>query len=149
MDATRFGCFVADQRKKQGMTQKDLAAKIQVTDKAVSKWERGLGFPDINTVEDLADALGVSIEELMKLTGKDRTETERIISRVLEVSFVVDMSCIKNADDECNSCIACLDRFILLNNCFFDSVDIEGNSRFRMLLTSIIDIFFHFLLLIF
>ena len=40
-----------------------------------------------------------SIEELMKLTGKDRTETERIISRVLEVSFVVDMSCIRNADE--------------------------------------------------
>ncbi len=40
-----------------------------------------------------------SIEELMKLTGKDRTETERIISRVLEVSFVVDMNCIKNADE--------------------------------------------------
>ena len=48
------------------MTQKDLAAKIQVTDKAVSKWERGLGFPDINTIEDLADALDVSIMELMK-----------------------------------------------------------------------------------
>ncbi|MBQ8995634.1 MAG: hypothetical protein IJ091_07445 [Oscillospiraceae bacterium] len=40
-----------------------------------------------------------TIEELMKLTGKDKAETERIISRVLEVSFVVDMSCIKNADE--------------------------------------------------
>jgi hypothetical protein len=40
-----------------------------------------------------------SIEELMELTGKDRKETERIISRVLEVSFVVEMSCIKNADE--------------------------------------------------
>lgn len=40
-----------------------------------------------------------TIEELMELTGKDRKETERIISRVLEVSFVVEMSCIKNADE--------------------------------------------------
>ena len=40
-----------------------------------------------------------TIEELMELTGKDREETERIISRVLEVSFTVDMSCIKNADE--------------------------------------------------
>ncbi len=40
-----------------------------------------------------------TIEELMEMTGKDRKETERIISRVLEVSFVVEMSCIKNADE--------------------------------------------------
>lgn len=44
MDAYKFGCFVAKRRKEQNMTQKDLAAKVQVTDKAVSKWERGLGF---------------------------------------------------------------------------------------------------------
>ena len=44
MDAEKFGRFVADRRKKLNMTQKDLAAKIQVTDKAVSKWERGLGY---------------------------------------------------------------------------------------------------------
>lgn len=47
-------------------SQKDLASKILVTDKAVSKWERGLGFPDINTIEPLADALDVSIGEIMK-----------------------------------------------------------------------------------
>ena len=66
MDAQKFGCFVAERRKELNMTQKDLAAKIQVTDKAVSKWERGLGFPDINTIEVLAEALDVSIIELMK-----------------------------------------------------------------------------------
>ena len=66
MDAYKFGCFVAKRRKEQNMTQKDLAAKVQVTDKAVSKWERGLGFPDINSLEPLADALGVSVVELMR-----------------------------------------------------------------------------------
>ena len=50
-------------------------------------------------VEKLVGRKSVNKKELMKLTGKDRTETERIISRVLEVSFVVDMSCIKNADE--------------------------------------------------
>lgn len=69
MDVNKFGCFVAERRKKLNMTQKDLATKIQVTDKAVSKWERGLGFPDINTIEPLADALDVSIIELMILIG--------------------------------------------------------------------------------
>ena len=48
------------------MTQMDLARKLQVTDKAVSKWERGLGFPDINTIELLADALGLSVLEVMR-----------------------------------------------------------------------------------
>ena len=42
------------------MTQADLAGKVGVTDKAVSRWERGLGFPDINTMEPLAEALDVS-----------------------------------------------------------------------------------------
>ena len=66
MDANKFGSFVADRRKKLNMTQADLAAKISVTDKAVSRWERGLGFPDIKIIESLADALEVSILEIMK-----------------------------------------------------------------------------------
>ena len=66
MDATRFGSFVAKMRKENHMTQAELATKIKVTDKAVSRWERGLGFPDINSLEPLAEALGVSVLELMK-----------------------------------------------------------------------------------
>lgn len=66
MDAEKFGAFVAGIRKEKHMTQSELAAKIQVTDKAVSRWERGMGFPDINTLEPLANALGVSIHELMR-----------------------------------------------------------------------------------
>ena len=48
------------------MTQAALAARLHVTDKAVSRWERGLGFPDISTIEPLAAALGVSVLELMR-----------------------------------------------------------------------------------
>ena len=66
MDATKFGSFVARTRKDKNMTQAELAIKIKVTDKAVSRWERGLAFPDINTLEPLAEALGVSVLELMK-----------------------------------------------------------------------------------
>ena len=66
MDAKKFGLFIAALRKEKGMTQADLAGKLQVTDKAVSRWERGLGFPDINSIEPLADALGVSVLELMR-----------------------------------------------------------------------------------
>ena len=66
MDAHKFGAFVAECRKERNMTQAELASKIQVTDKAVSRWERGVGFPDINTIEPLAGALEVSVLELMK-----------------------------------------------------------------------------------
>lgn len=66
MDASKFGKFISDQRKALGMTQADLGSRLMVTDKAVSKWERGLGFPDINTLEPLAEALQVSVQELMR-----------------------------------------------------------------------------------
>lgn len=66
MDNQKFGAFIASIRKEKGWTQSELAKKINVTDKAVSKWERGLGFPDIQTIEPLAEALEVSLVELMR-----------------------------------------------------------------------------------
>ena len=66
MDAEKFGTFIAAVRKEKNMTQAQLAEKIHVTDKAVSRWERGVGFPDINTIEPLADALEISVLEIMK-----------------------------------------------------------------------------------
>lgn len=57
-------------REARGLTQRDIAEQIGVTDKAVSKWESGRGLPDISLVEPLAGALGVSIAEL--LTGDVR-----------------------------------------------------------------------------
>ena len=57
MDEKRLGNFIAQRRKSLDMTQKDLASKLHVTDKAVSKWETGKGFPDLKMMEPLADAL--------------------------------------------------------------------------------------------
>ncbi|MBP3234767.1 MAG: helix-turn-helix transcriptional regulator [Eubacterium sp.] len=87
MDAEKFGRFVADRRKNLNMTQKELAAKIHVTDKAVSKWERGLGFPDINIIEVLADALEVSITELMKSeTTYANTAAEETVDNIIQIA---------------------------------------------------------------
>lgn len=66
MDTDKFAAFIAERRRELGMTQDELAKKLNVTDKAVSRWENGHGFPDVNTLEPLADALGISIVELMK-----------------------------------------------------------------------------------
>ena len=61
-----MGMIIARLRKAQGMTQAELAEKMQVTDKAVSKWERDLSCPDIQSLPRLAEILGVSVEELMQ-----------------------------------------------------------------------------------
>ena len=66
MDEKRLGNFIAQRRKSLDMTQKDLASKLHVTDKAVSKWETGKGFPDLKMMEPLADALQVTLYELME-----------------------------------------------------------------------------------
>ena len=73
MEAKQFGQFIARIRKEKKMTQAELAEKIHVTDKAISRWERGLGFPDIQTLEPLA---GISVLELMR-SEKKKKETDR------------------------------------------------------------------------
>lgn len=65
MDAEKTGLFIAELRGEQGLTQRELAEKIGVTDKAVSKWENGRGFPDVAILETLSKELGVSIAELI------------------------------------------------------------------------------------
>lgn len=60
-----LGMMIAELRKEKGMTQLELAEKMGVTDKAVSKWERDLSCPDINSLPNLAEILGVSVDELM------------------------------------------------------------------------------------
>ena len=56
---------ISSRRKELGMTQKELAEKLNITDKAVSKWERGIACPDTAAIPKLAQILGISIEELM------------------------------------------------------------------------------------
>lgn len=65
MEKEKTGQLIAELRKEKGLTQKQLADALNVTDKAVSKWERGLSFPDISMLEPLSDLLGVSIMEIL------------------------------------------------------------------------------------
>ena len=66
MDSNITGKKIAELRKQKGMTQQELADKVGVTNKAVSKWERGLNFPDISIMGDLAEALGTDVADLME-----------------------------------------------------------------------------------
>ncbi|MCL2427285.1 MAG: helix-turn-helix domain-containing protein [Oscillospiraceae bacterium] len=66
MDNEKMGQFILELRKSHQMTQKDLAIKLNVSDKAVSKWERGLSCPDISLLSPLSDIFGITIGELLE-----------------------------------------------------------------------------------
>lgn len=65
MDREMLGRFIARRRKEKGLTQRELAQILHVTDKAVSRWERGIGCPDVMTLEPLAAALGLNVDQLL------------------------------------------------------------------------------------
>ena len=69
MDRYITGAVIRKLRENKHMTQEELAEKVFVSSKAVSKWETGQGFPDISLIEPLAEALGISVIEL--LSGED------------------------------------------------------------------------------
>ena len=77
MNQIEIGKFIAECRKKQNLTQIQLAEKLNVTDRAVSKWERGMSLPDISLLQELSDVLNINVAEL--LDGK-RSEKKEIDS---------------------------------------------------------------------
>ncbi len=86
MKAKSLGQKICSLRKEKGMTQNDLAEKMNVTDKAVSKWERDLSYPDINSIPRLAETLNVSVEELLnakKVEEKSKGKIVEIIDTAL------------------------------------------------------------------
>lgn len=66
LDKEAFGAFVAALRKEKGYTQKELAEKLYISDKAISKWETGISVPDVALLVPLAETLGVSVTELLQ-----------------------------------------------------------------------------------
>ena len=66
IDREKFGAFLAQLRKERGLTQKELAERLFVSDKAVSKWERCQSLPDVALLLPLAEILGVSVTELLR-----------------------------------------------------------------------------------
>lgn len=92
IDKAKFGAFVAQLRKEKGLMQKELAERLYVSDKAVSKWERGLSIPDVAILVPLAEILGVTVTELLecrrlpKDEPMDSQQTEEIVKKVIGLS---------------------------------------------------------------
>ena len=72
MQKQTLGRMISFLRKEKGMTQLELAEKMCVTDKAVSKWERDISFPDINSILKLAEIFDVSVDDLMKAKTENK-----------------------------------------------------------------------------
>ncbi|MBQ7919745.1 MAG: helix-turn-helix transcriptional regulator [Lachnospiraceae bacterium] len=92
MDKEQFGKFVLELRKEKGLTQKELADRLYVSDKTVSKWECGKGMPDISMLVPLGELLGVSVTELLECKRHQPDallnveQVESVVQKVLHVS---------------------------------------------------------------
>lgn len=85
MKEQTMGAMIAALRKEKGMTQLDLAQQLGVTDKAVSKWERDLSCPDVNSLPKLAEILNVTVDELMQTKIKPIPEDKGEWSHIFDV----------------------------------------------------------------
>ena len=65
MNQIKIGAFIASQRRSKNLTQVALAEKLGITDRAVSKWERGKGLPDVSIMLDLCEIFGITVNELL------------------------------------------------------------------------------------
>lgn len=92
IDKMQFGSFLSARRKENNFTQKELAEKLFISDKAVSKWERGLSLPDISLLIPLADILGITVTELLEgklmedSAGADAQQVEKLVKKALAFS---------------------------------------------------------------
>jgi len=95
IDKVQFGAFLAEQRKSKGYTQKEIAQRLFVSDKAVSKWETGNSMPDVSLLIPLADLLDVTVTELLtghemkKEAEMNANEVETLVKKA--ISFGEDM----------------------------------------------------------
>lgn len=89
IDKDKFGAFLSQLRKEKGLMQKELAEKLYVSDKAVSKWERGLSIPDVALLVPLSEILGVTVTELLECRrlpqniSLDTQQTEQVVKKVI------------------------------------------------------------------
>ena len=84
-----MGTIICEARKNKGMTQSELAQAMNVTDKAVSKWERDLSCPDVASLSKLAETLGISIEELMSGKSVETKKTDLVDLVCTAVGFAI------------------------------------------------------------
>lgn len=127
MDILYTGKKIAELRKEKGLTQKEFAETLHVTDKAVSKWERGLNFPELFTLEKIAQVLDVSVIELL---GIENHSNEQLFSDVCDLAEIEKQ---KIADDiHCRGWITVIFIVILYGCMFYTSKILADNNIYGL-----------------
>lgn len=152
LDKKEFGAFLVELRKQKKMTQKELAQQLFVSDKAVSKWERGLNMPDITLLIPLAQALGVSVTELLE--GRrmpsnepmNATQVEALVKKAITMTEEDSQVLKQRRKTYCRLLIGCLiltaaEYWILLKSGYGQLVSVS-NIAVMELLSIIFGIYF-------
>lgn len=92
MNSKSLGTMIAELRKEKGLTQLELANMMNVTDKAVSKWERDISCPDISSIPRLAEILGVSVDDLMRSNSHRIEKAENLEDKVMLILRCVGLA---------------------------------------------------------
>ncbi len=141
MNNEKMGQFISELRKSHQMTQKDLAAKLNVTDKAVSKWERGLSCPDISLLSPISDILSVTTSELLngEKNAIDAVNVEASIDNVLQYA---DRTVKNKINSIQNICAIAFSILLLLGIIVCTICDIAISGTFTWSLITISSIIF-------
>lgn len=138
LDKQQFGIFVAQLRKKAGLTQKALAERLHVTDKAVSKWETGQRCPDIALLVPLSEALGVTVTELLECHRVARPLPPEQMDVVVQKTMDLSRRSLKKGLCRMAACVALA--LCLLGTAFFSYVKFQtpnflaaGTGLFRVM----------------
>lgn len=86
-----FADVIVELRKEKGMTQQELADKLHITDKAVSKWERNLSYPDITSISKLANILGVESSYLIDICKKENSDNPYV--KTINIKQIINLVC--------------------------------------------------------
>ena len=86
MSSKNIGEKISNLRKVNGMTQNDLAKKMNVTDATISKWERNASCPDIDTINEIAKVFGITVDELLN-SNKEKNEI-KIIKQIVDIALI-------------------------------------------------------------
>ena len=146
MDLVKIGKFIAEERKKKNLTQETLAEKLYITDRAVSKWERGLSLPDADKMLDLCNILDINVNELLigekidmkddkrkteellvELAKQDELKNKRLITDMWVLTItafifyvpLIIISGISLGEGPIFATIVCVSTVILLSICFY------------------------------
>ena len=138
MDQIKIGKFIQEKRKEKGLTQSDLAEKLNITDRAISKWENGICLPDAGTMPLLCEILGVSINDLFSGEKVDMKNNEKKLEENL-----LEMTKLKEQKDKelltMEIVIGVLSSFVLFVLIFVASfVDMPNYVRIILIVTGII-----------